>query len=294
MKQNIAAVKGLVDQVAQETTPTSEAKVALAYLGSKLTELKNADCKDLCTHTLQAIAARSSIFFREEAIFRRELAEVLDATKDTDGAIKLLAGITYDANESEQVTEKVEDYLKLAEMYHDKEDSTQAEVYVNRVAHIIYKVDKRETQLRYNLASTKCADCKREFVRAAQGYYNLSTEQGVDETVSPQMYHKALVCTILSPAGPRKDRMLALLVNDERAKLNPHFNLLHKMATGSLIKREFAKNFEEGLEVHQKVKFSDGDTVLDKALIEHNITVLSKIYTNITFGELGNFLGISA
>jgi COP9 signalosome complex subunit 4 len=29
-------------------------------------------------------------------------------------------------------------------------------------------------------------------------------------------------------------------------------------------------------------------------LIEHNITVLSKIYTNITFNELGNFLGISA
>ncbi len=151
------------------------------------------------------------------------------------------------------MTEKVEDYLRLAEIYHDKEDSTQAEVYANRVAHIIYKVDKRETQLRYNFVSTKCADCKREFVRAAQGYYNLSTEQGVDPSISPQMFHKALVCTILSPAGPRKDRMLALLINDERAKLNPHYNLLQKMATGSLIKREFAKAFEEGLEVHQKV-----------------------------------------
>lgn len=108
------------------------------------------------------------------------------------------------------------------------------------------------------------------------------------------MYHKSLVCTILSPAGPRKDRMLALLVTDDRAKLNPHYNLLQKMATGSLIKREFAKAFEDALEVHQKVKFSDGYTVLDKALIEHNITVLSRIYTNITFNELGNFLGISA
>ena len=61
-------------------------------------------------------------------------------------------------------------------MYHLKEDATQAEVYVNRVAHLIFNVDKRETQLRYHLASTKCADSKREFVRAAQGYYNLSTE----------------------------------------------------------------------------------------------------------------------
>ena len=263
-------------------------------MGTKLLDLKNVDCKELCSHALAAIAPRANIFNREEAVFRRELAEVLDATKDTDGAIKLLIGITYDANEDDQVEKKVEDYLRLAEMYHDKEDSTQAEVYVNRVAHIIYKVDKRETQLRYNLASTKCADSKREFVRAAQGYYNLSTEQGIDAEVAPQMYHKSLVCTILSPAGPRKDRMLALLVNDDRAKLNPHYNLLQKMATGGLIKREFAKAFEDALEVHQKVKFSDGYTVLDKALIEHNITVLSRIYTNITFSELGIFLGISA
>jgi COP9 signalosome complex subunit 4 len=135
-------------------------------------------------------------------------------------------------------------------MYHDKEDSTQAEVYVNRVSHLIHKVINREAKLRYNLASTKCADSKREFVRAAQGYYNLSTEQGIDAEVSPQMYHKSLVCTILSPAGPRKDRMLALLVNDDRAKLNPHYNLLQKMATGSLIKREFAKAFEDSLEIH--------------------------------------------
>lgn len=63
--------------------------------------LKNADCKELCSHALAALAARSSIFNREEALFRREMAEVLDATKETDNAIKLLIGITYDTNEDE-------------------------------------------------------------------------------------------------------------------------------------------------------------------------------------------------
>jgi COP9 signalosome complex subunit 4 len=33
--------------------------------------------------------------------------------------------------------------------------------------------------------------------------------------------------------------------------------------------------------------------VLDKALIEHNIEVISKIYKNISFEELGRFLEIS-
>jgi len=43
----------LVTQLAQETTPTPEAKAALSYLGGKLGELKNTDCKQLCTHTLE-------------------------------------------------------------------------------------------------------------------------------------------------------------------------------------------------------------------------------------------------
>lgn len=46
--------------------------------------------------------------------------------------------------------------------------------------------------------------------------------------------------------------------------------------------------------MHQQIRFTDGYTALDKALIEHNMQVLSKIYLNITFTELGNFLGISA
>ena len=37
----------------------------------------------------------------------------------------------------------------------------------------------------------------------------------------------------------------------------------------------------------------DGYTVLEKALIEHNIVVISRIYMNIHFDELGNFLGIN-
>ena len=33
--------------------------------------------------------------------------------------------------------------------------------------------------------------------------------------------------------------------------------------------------------------------MLDKALIEHNIEVISKIYKNISFDELGRFLEIN-
>jgi COP9 signalosome complex subunit 4 len=38
---------------------------------------------------------------------------------------------------------------------------------------------------------------------------------------------------------------------------------------------------------------SDGSTVLDRAVIEHNLLSASKIYNNITFSELGSLLEIT-
>ena len=61
---------------------------------------------------------------------------------------------------------------------------------------------------------------------------------------------------------------------------------------GRVIKRPDVKAFEDSLQVHQKTKSADGYTVLDKALIEHNIEVISKLYKNISFHELGLFLEI--
>jgi COP9 signalosome complex subunit 4 len=66
------------------------------------------------------------------------------------------------------------------------------------------------------------------------------------------------------------------------------------MATGSVIRPSETKSFEDALELHQKVVFTDGYTALGRAMIEHNMQVLSKIYMNITFEELGSFLGIRA
>jgi len=36
-----------------------------------------------------------------------------------------------------------------------------------------------------------------------------------------------------------------------------------------------------------------GSTILERAVVEHNLLSASKLYNNITFAELGNLLGIS-
>ena len=71
-----------------------------------------------------------------------------------------------------------------------------------------------------------------------------------------------------------------------------HYDILEKMFLGRVIKKPDVKAFEESLQVHQKVIGQDKYSVLDKALIEHNIEVISRIYKNISFEELGRFLEI--
>jgi COP9 signalosome complex subunit 4 len=50
------------------------------------------------------------------------------------------------------------------------------------------------------------------------------------------------------------------------------------MYLGKIIKRPDVEAFDESLQPHQKTVSQDGFSVLGKALIEHNIEVISKIY----------------
>ncbi len=66
------------------------------------------------------------------------------------------------------------------------------------------------------------------------------------------------------------------------------------MTMSHIIREQDVKDFESQLEEHQNIVRGDGYKVLDKALIQHNIAVVSKIYMNITFEQLGTFLRMSA
>ena len=51
-----------------------------------------------------------------------------------------------------------------------------------------------------------------------------------------------------------------------------------------MIKYSDLVQFEkEHLGDHQKVRGEDGQTVLNRAIIEHNILILAKIYLNVSF-----------
>jgi len=106
--------------------------------------------------------------------------------------------------------------------------------------------------LRFRSAQAKIKDSRRNYTEAAQYYYNLATEAGVDEDASLELYNNSITCAIISTAGPRKDRILDQLRKDKRFKLSIHHELLDMFAKGSVIRPARTKSFVETLQTHQK------------------------------------------
>jgi len=146
-------------------------------------------------------------------------------------------------------------------------------------------------QLRYKVCFGQILDYKRKFIEASMRYYELSTIVA-KEADRMDALHYAVTCAILAKAGPQRSRVLATLFKDERSSKLDIYDVLEKMYLGRVLRKPEIENFSKDLKPHQKAQLADGSTVLDRAVIEHNLLSASKIYNNITFSELGSLLEI--
>lgn len=142
------------------------------------------------------------------------------------------------------------------------------------------------------MCHSKNYDLKRDFLKASSKYYYLSQLVGEQEKIP--VLTASIKCAILAPAGPVRSRLLATLFKDERSSKTKCFSMLERMFFGQIIRKPEVETFKELLQPHQQAKLSDGSTVLERAVVEHNILAASSIYDNIYFEELGTLLSISA
>lgn len=102
------------------------------------------------------------------------------------------------------------------------------------------------------------------------------------------------IILLIVTLGQQRSRMLATLFKDERCQQLPAYSILEKMYLDRIIRRSELQEFEALLQPHQKACTIDGlgSTILDRAVIEHNLLSASKLYNNISFEELGALLDI--
>ena len=81
---------------------------------------------------------------------------------------------------------------------------------------------------------------------------------------------------------------------NETSPLFSRTQVLAKMYKEQILRRNELAAFEASLMPHQKAVAGDGLTILERAVIEHNMVAASKIYDNIAFEQLGVLLEIGA
>ncbi|KAJ6539381.1 hypothetical protein B0H19DRAFT_1178776 [Mycena capillaripes] len=281
-------------------------------------ELRKAVVED----TLALIQPRIVSYEEQVNTLRFHLADILEEEEEWSEAARVLMGTSLDSGQRAMAEgEKLRVYVRIVRLLLEDEDSIQAETYYNRAALLVHSTSDKETLLQFKLCQARISDYGRKFLEAASRYHELSYVGEIDEEERRHMLLAAVTCAVLAPAGPNRSRVLASLYRDERTLELPTYNILSKMFLDHILRSAEIKSFEATLKPHQlaKIAISSNDrlassgqdddpastnepaastrtgpsTVLDRAVMEHNLLASSKIYNNITFRGLGALLDLT-
>lgn len=266
-----------------------------AFIGT-LKSLKNEDMWiEVGNRTLTIIAAHPASFLDASATIRALVATAHENNEDFLDAAKALAEIPLESS-SRKVTveEKARIWVRIVRNYLEVDDSTAAEMYINKLKNVMHDVADQELNLHFRLSHARILDAKRDFLSAAQRYHEISLSGAISEEERLHTLSMAIKCAILAPAGPMRSRTLGRLYKDERSAQLGEFGILENIFLDRLLSSGEVDKFAEGLQPHQLATTSDGSTVLEKAMVEHNLLGASRLYINIHFDSLGSLLGLDA
>lgn len=296
---NVPQLKELVDcMLAEDSSFGLFARPVLQQVAEQMDKLKNSELKELAMHTLDRLRGRVVSFEEEDFVIRELLSEVFQAEGDWSEAAKCLAAINMETGtRCRTPLQKGEKYVRIAELYLEDEDAVAADTFCTRAAMVMHEVQDVPLQLRFRVCHARILDSKRKFLDAASKYCDLSQETFGGQICESDLLHLlkcAVTCAILAPAGPQRSRILASLCKDERIRSVEHYEILQKMFLERLIRASEVQKFEESLLPHQKATMADGQTVLERAVLQHNVLAASRVYKNMRLPDLGSLLEVPA
>ncbi|KAJ5070631.1 cop9 signalosome complex subunit 4 [Anaeramoeba ignava] len=290
-KAKVEDLKALSAHMVLESIPLFISRTVLTAFSEKIKSLKPQETKDVGLFAISKIQPRIVSF--EEPMFniRKTLAEIYEKEEDWTEAANMLMGIPLEGGQIQHSVAEIADiYVKIAQLHLENDDNVRAETYINRAARFVPQAEDKMLSLRYQVSYARILDFKRKFLESSIRYYHLSTELVEEERLQALSF--AATCAILGEAGPSRSRILSILFKDERSAAIPEYGILQKMYLERILRKQEVEQFAKTLRPHQLAVLSDGATVLDRAVMEHNLLSASKLYRNITFDELGRLLEI--
>ncbi|KAK9836339.1 hypothetical protein WJX81_006781 [Elliptochloris bilobata] len=300
---DVDGLQGLIDHMLSESVPLVVSRQILLAFSQDINRLPPDTNKAVATYALERIQPRVVSYEEPVTTIREQLAATLEAEEDWAKAAQVLAGIDLDSGMRVLDNEyKLRQNIKIAMLYLEDDDAVNAEAFIKKAASLITSSKREDLELQYKSCYARILDSKRRFLEAATRYYELSQvggrsaggEQVVGSDDLDEALAAAVTCCILAAAGPQRSRVLANLYKDARVARLPSYGFLEKVYLERILRPEEVAAFAQGLRPHQKAVTADGSTVLERAVVEHNLAAAGRLYLNIYFAELGALLGVSA
>ncbi|ANB13061.1 hypothetical protein AWJ20_1339 [Sugiyamaella lignohabitans] len=209
--------------------------------------------------------------------------------------LSIIASSSTASAKNENENEKFELYVRIMRNYLEADQPENASTFLSKAQYLRPQLESRNeiTDIHFQLSQARILDSTRKFLDAANRYYNVSKESLVDEADRLACLGQAVSCSILGSAGPIRSQILHRLYNDERSRQLDSFSILEKVYLDRLLLPSDVEEFARSLQPHQMAMLADGTTVLTRAVNEHNVLSVSKIYKNIGIQQLSQILDLA-
>ncbi|VDD92486.1 unnamed protein product [Enterobius vermicularis] len=273
--------------VNQESVSMVVSRQFVTDLVEVMNSLQLTAIKAIANGLLSSIQSRLISYEEQVAQIRFKLADIYESEGDAKEAAKMLMAVPLETGQSAEV--KMRTYLRIAQLALSYGDAAEAEAYINRAS--MLQTDAKSDEL--NALYARVLDHRHKFIEAAQRHYELSLMPALLTSEKMNALTNAITCAILASPGAQRSRMLTNLYKDERCERLPSYSILKKMHLERIIKQEEIVEFEKTLPDHERTT-TDGWTILEKAVLEHNLIAIGNVFVNISFEQLAQLLNIEA
>ncbi|KAG5543226.1 hypothetical protein RHGRI_016094 [Rhododendron griersonianum] len=270
---DVTQAKKFIDHILSDDVPLVVSRQLLQTFAQELGRLEPESQKEIGHYILNQIQPRVVSFEEQVLIIREKLADLYEAEQQWSKAAQILSGIDLDS--AMRVIDdafRLSKCVKIASLYLEDDDAINAEAFINKASFLVSNSQNEVLNWTYKVIILLwgCVEVLKFSICAEHFVFCILTVRVINEEALEQALSAAVTCTILAAAGPQRSRVLATLYKDERCSKLKIYPILQK-----------------------KALLPDNFTVLDRAMIEHNLSSASKLYTNISFDELGTLLGIA-
>jgi COP9 signalosome complex subunit 4 len=244
---------------------------------------------------LSALEPHAASFEEQDVQLKDSVADALEEQEDFIGAAKVLQSINLEgAGRAASANGRAKHLVRIVRCYLEEDQPENAVLYLDRIKNFLPDVTDASTRLLYTLCQARILDSQGKFLDASAAYYRMSLDALLAEEEALRGLSNAITCAILGPAGPLRARALGQLYKDERSTHVQEHAILEKIYLNRLLAPDEVKAFAKKLSPHQVATTSDGSTVLEKAVLEHNLLAVSRLYENVPTRQLGQLLGVDA